>query len=65
MNRSPVITAGHRQGFRCDARCSLGYGFPIGGVAAFDADKGGVISAGWCGVRHNLAVSARYVRVSR
>jgi hypothetical protein len=23
-----------------------GYGFPIGGVAAFDPDKGGVISAG-------------------
>ena len=23
-----------------------GYGFPIGGVAAFDADQGGVISAG-------------------
>ena len=34
-----------------------GYGFPVGGVAAFDADKGGVISAGGvgfdisCGVR--------------
>jgi tRNA-splicing ligase RtcB len=34
-----------------------GYGFPIGGVAAFDADKGGVVSAGGvgfdisCGVR--------------
>jgi tRNA-splicing ligase RtcB len=34
-----------------------GYGFPIGGVAAFDADKGGIISAGGvgfyisCGVR--------------
>jgi tRNA-splicing ligase RtcB len=34
-----------------------GYGFPIGGVAAFDAEKGGVISAGGvgfdisCGVR--------------
>ncbi len=34
-----------------------GYGFPIGGVAAFDADRGGVISAGGvgfdisCGVR--------------
>src|SRR3989304_1643722 len=23
-----------------------GYGFPIGGVAAFDADEGGVVSAG-------------------
>jgi tRNA-splicing ligase RtcB len=38
-----------------------GYGFPIGGVAAFDADKGGVISAGGvgfdisCGVRTLLA----------
>lgn len=37
-----------------------GYGFPIGGVAAFDADKGGVISAGGvgfdisCGVRSLL-----------
>jgi tRNA-splicing ligase RtcB len=34
-----------------------GYGFPIGGVAAFDAEKGGVVSAGGvgfdisCGVR--------------
>jgi tRNA-splicing ligase RtcB len=34
-----------------------GYGFPIGGVAAFDADQGGVVSAGGvgfdisCGVR--------------
>ena len=37
-----------------------GYGFPIGGVAAFDAEKGGVISAGGvgfdisCGVRAML-----------
>jgi tRNA-splicing ligase RtcB (3'-phosphate/5'-hydroxy nucleic acid ligase) len=37
-----------------------GYGFPIGGVAAFDAEKGGVISAGGvgfdisCGVRTML-----------
>ena len=34
-----------------------GYGFPIGGVAAFDADRGGIVSAGGvgfdisCGVR--------------
>src|SRR6516162_7416338 len=34
-----------------------GYGFPIGGVAAFDANRGGVVSAGGvgfdisCGVR--------------
>src|SRR3990172_3256897 len=26
-----------------------GYGFPIGGVAAFDADRGGVVSAGGVG----------------
>lgn len=38
-----------------------GYGFPIGGVAAFDADEGGVVSAGGvgfdisCGVRTLLA----------
>jgi tRNA-splicing ligase RtcB len=37
-----------------------GYGFPIGGVAAFDADNGGVVSAGGvgfdisCGVRTHL-----------
>ena len=37
-----------------------GYGFPVGGVAAFDADKGGVVSAGGvgfdvsCGVRTHL-----------
>jgi len=39
------------------ARRALGYGFPIGGVAAFDPKEGGVISAGGvgfdisCGVR--------------
>jgi len=37
-----------------------GYGFPIGGVAAFDAERGGVVSAGGvgfdvsCGVRTHL-----------
>ncbi|MBU4365826.1 MAG: RtcB family protein, partial [Verrucomicrobia bacterium] len=37
-----------------------GYGFPIGGVAAFDAEAGGVVSAGGvgfdisCGVRTML-----------
>src|SRR5689334_15248190 len=37
-----------------------GYGFPIGGVAAFDPDQGGVVSAGGvgfdisCGVRSML-----------
>jgi len=42
-----------------------GYGFPIGGVAAFDADQGGVISAGGvgfdisCGVRTHLTGLSR------
>jgi tRNA-splicing ligase RtcB len=42
-----------------------GYGFPIGGVAAFDADEGGVVSAGGvgfdisCGVRTHLTGLAR------
>ncbi|HXV31968.1 MAG TPA: RtcB family protein, partial [Sinorhizobium sp.] len=42
-----------------------GYGFPIGGVAAFDPDRGGVISAGGvgfdisCGVRTMLTGVAR------
>lgn len=34
-----------------------GYGFPIGGVAAFDADAGGVISAG--GVGFDIACGVR------
>lgn len=34
-----------------------GYGFPIGGVAAFDPDKGGVISAG--GVGFDIACGVR------
>ena len=44
-----------------------GYGFPIGGVAAFDPDEGGVISAGGvgfdisCGVRTMLTGLARAV----
>jgi tRNA-splicing ligase RtcB len=44
-----------------------GYGFPIGGVAAFDADAGGVISAGGvgfdisCGVRTHLTGLSRSV----
>lgn len=42
-----------------------GYGFPIGGVAAFDADAGGVVSAGGvgfdisCGVRTLVATCTR------
>jgi len=37
-----------------------GYGFPIGGVAAFDPDKGGVISAG--GVGFDIACGVRALR---
>lgn len=50
-----------------------GYGFPIGGVAAFDPDEGGVISAGGvgfdisCGVRclHTALKRADVVAVQR
>jgi tRNA-splicing ligase RtcB len=47
-----------------------GYGFPIGGVAAFDADEGGVVSAGGvgfdvsCGVRTHLTHLTREQIVS-
>jgi tRNA-splicing ligase RtcB len=34
-----------------------GYGFPIGGVAAFDADKGGIVSAG--GVGYDISCGVR------
>lgn len=37
-----------------------GYGFPIGGVAAFDADRGGVISAG--GVGFDISCGVRMLR---
>ena len=37
-----------------------GYGFPIGGVAAFDADEGGVISAG--GVGFDISCGIRSLR---
>jgi len=37
-----------------------GYGFPIGGVAAFDPDKGGVISAG--GVGFDISCGVRSLR---
>ena len=51
-----------------------GYGFPIGGVAAFDAQKGGIISAGGvgfdisCGIRclrSNLAVAEALPKFAR
>jgi tRNA-splicing ligase RtcB len=35
----------------------VGYGFPIGGVAAFDASEGGVVSAG--GVGYDIACGVR------
>ncbi len=37
-----------------------GYGFPIGGVAAFDADAGGIVSAG--GVGFDVSCGVRLVR---
>ncbi len=37
-----------------------GYGFPIGGVAAFDADEGGIISAG--GVGFDISCGIRCLR---
>jgi tRNA-splicing ligase RtcB (3'-phosphate/5'-hydroxy nucleic acid ligase) len=37
-----------------------GYGFPIGGVAAFDADRGGIVSAG--GVGFDISCGVRTLR---
>jgi tRNA-splicing ligase RtcB len=42
-----------------------GYGFPIGGVAAFDADAGGVISAGGVGFDISCGVRCLRTGVSR
>ena len=39
-----------------------GYGFPIGGVAAFDADRGGIISAG--GVGFDISCGIRCLRTN-
>lgn len=39
-----------------------GYGFPIGGVAAFDADAGGIISAG--GVGFDISCGIRCLRTN-
>ncbi|QKT04876.1 RtcB family protein [Ectothiorhodospiraceae bacterium 2226] len=41
-----------------------GYGFPIGGVAAFDPDEGGVISAGGVGFDISCGVRALHTGVS-
>ncbi|NIL93483.1 MAG: RNA-splicing ligase RtcB [Woeseiaceae bacterium] len=40
-----------------------GYGFPIGGVAAFDADAGGVVSAGGVGFDISCGVRALHTRL--
>ncbi|MFQ5775711.1 MAG: RtcB family protein [Kiloniellaceae bacterium] len=42
-----------------------GYGFPIGGVAAFDPDEGGVISAGGVGFDISCGVRAMLTGLSR
>ncbi|NNM81877.1 MAG: RtcB family protein [Burkholderiales bacterium] len=39
-----------------------GYGFPIGGVAAFDAEQGGIVSAG--GVGFDISCGIRCLRTS-
>ncbi|MBI5949436.1 MAG: RtcB family protein [Chloroflexi bacterium] len=39
-----------------------GYGFPIGGVAAFDPDKGGIVSAG--GVGFDISCGIRCLRTN-
>ena len=39
-----------------------GYGFPIGGVAAFDPDQGGIISAG--GVGFDISCGIRCLRTN-
>jgi tRNA-splicing ligase RtcB len=42
-----------------------GYGFPIGGVAAFDANRGGVVSAGGVGFDISCGVRALYTGLQR
>jgi tRNA-splicing ligase RtcB len=42
-----------------------GYGFPIGGVAAFDADQGGVVSAGGVGFDISCGVRCLHTGVDR
>ncbi len=42
-----------------------GYGFPIGGVAAFDADLGGVVSAGGVGFDISCGVRTLYTGLRR
>jgi tRNA-splicing ligase RtcB len=42
-----------------------GYGFPIGGVAAFDPEQGGVVSAGGVGFDVSCGVRCLYTGVTR
>jgi len=42
-----------------------GYGFPIGGVAAFDADAGGVVSAGGVGFDISCGVRSLHTGLTR
>lgn len=42
-----------------------GYGFPIGGVAAFDADQGGVVSAGGVGFDVSCGVRTLHTGLTR
>src|SRR5438034_11638273 len=42
-----------------------GYGFPIGGVAAFDADDGGVVSAGGVGFDISCGVRTLHTGLTR
>jgi len=42
-----------------------GYGFPIGGVAAFDADAGGVVSAGGVGFDISCGVRSLHTGLAR
>jgi tRNA-splicing ligase RtcB len=42
-----------------------GYGFPIGGVAAFDADTGGVVSAGGVGFDISCGVRSLHTGLAR
>ena len=42
-----------------------GYGFPIGGVAAFDAERGGVISAGGVGFDISCGVRTLHTTLTR
>jgi len=50
-----IVTAAY-----CMPDAHWGYGFPIGGVAAFDPDEGGVISAGGVGFDVSCGVRTLY-----